>query len=217
MRKLLGFAAVFLIASGVSALEFSDADIVIPQNASDYMKFAAGELSHHLKKITGGNFRITETAGTPVKIVLGQTPAGFDRKKLAERNSFVIAADKTSLYIAGLDTCPSRETPYGMLVEPRKSRGTLMGVYTFLEDQGVRWLAPGEANIHVDPRKTISVPEKVTVTVPRVRGRNIADLYNFGQAFGKKDAKDGEAPKPAAEQGNEKAGVPGAGGEEKKG
>ena len=60
MRKLLGFAAVFLAASGVSALEFSDADIVIPQNASDYMKFAAGELSHHLKKITGGNFRITE-------------------------------------------------------------------------------------------------------------------------------------------------------------
>ena len=191
MRKLLGFAAVFLIASGVSALEFSDADIVIPKNASVYMKFAAGELSHHLKKITGGNFRITETAGTPVKIVLGQTPAGFDRKKLAERNSFVIAADKSSLYIAGLDTCtPSRETPYAMLVEPRKSRGTLMGVYTFLEDQGVRWLAPGEANIHVDPRKTISVPEKVTVTVPLVRGRNIADLYNFGEAFGKKDAKE---------------------------
>ena len=169
MRKLLGFAAVFLIASGVSALEFSDADIVIPKNASVYMKFAAGELSHHLKKITGGNFNITATPRTKVKIVLGQTPAGFDRKKLAERNSFVIAADKNSLYIAGLDTCtPSRETPYGMLVEPRKSRGTLMGVYTFLEEQGVRWLAPGEANIHVYPRKTISVPEKVMVTVPRV-------------------------------------------------
>ena len=191
--EIRGFlsAVFFLFASPVFALEFTDADIVIPENASDYMKFTAGELSHHLKKITGGRFNITAAPRTEVKILLGEAPAGFDREKLAERNSFVIAADKSSVYIAGLDTCvPSGETPYNMLTEPRKSRGTLMGVYTFLEDQGVRWLAPGEANTYIPAKTSIRVPEKVMVTVPRVKGRNIAELYNFGQAFGKKDANE---------------------------
>lgn len=190
MKKILS-AVLALMTAAVWGVEFSDADIVLPPKANAYMKYAAQELSTHLKMITGGKFRITAAPASKVRIMLGRLPAGFDRKKIAKRDSFAIIAKGNLLYIAGNDTYNSEVRPYNMITHDRASRGTMAAVHTFLEDQGVRWLAPGsQKNTWVSRKKSIKVPEGVKLEAPAVEGRCIADIYNFGESF-MKDGMDG--------------------------
>ena len=188
MKKLWAFLAFLLPVLG-SALEFADADIVIPAKKDIYLNFAAKELAFHLRKITGGKFNITSAPKSKVKIFLGQYPANFDKKKITKRDSFLIAAKGNNLYIAGLDTYKAAdENIYAMMTNVKASKGTMAGVHTFLEEQGVRWLAPGSENIHFPRKKTIRTADGERIIAPAMFGRTLADIPNFGEAFNKKDA-----------------------------
>ncbi len=111
----------------------SDFVIVTADNADDCILTAADELQTYLEKICGAKLsHIAEseyTEGTKA-IVIGETEleksiTAVDRAKIGA-DGFQIYSDGEYLLIAGGD-----------------SRGTLYGVYTFLEEHlGVRWFTP---------------------------------------------------------------------------
>ena len=190
MKKALG--AALLLPALSFALEFSDADIVLPAGASKYHTFAAQELSKHLRMITGGEFRITSAPRSRVRIMVGTLPPSVDRKLLTGRDSFAVAVQGNTVSIAGLDTCGLSDTNPYALIKDLNSKGTLAGVHTFLEEQGIRWLAPGEQNTSAVRKKSIKLPEGCRIVNPVMDSRCIAELYFFGQAFRKIDGKEYE-------------------------
>ena len=111
----------------------TDFAIVTAPDADDCILTAVNELQTYLKKICGADFEhITEDklpAGKKA-IVLGKTRLENDIAEIDRENiradGFRLYSDGNYLLIAGAD-----------------SRGTLYGVYTFLEEYlGVRWFTP---------------------------------------------------------------------------
>ena len=107
--------------------------IVTEENPDATTKTAVKELQTYIKKISGVKIKaVTENEAKPEDkaIILGKTSlekglVEINREKIAE-DGFKIISDGKHLFIAGTD-----------------SRGTLYGVYTFLEEYlGVRWFTP---------------------------------------------------------------------------
>ena len=107
--------------------------IVTEENPDATTKTAVKELQTYIKKISGAKIKeVTENEAKPEDkaIILGKTNlekglVEINREKIAE-DGFKIISDGKHLFIAGAD-----------------SRGTLYGVYTFLEEYlGVRWFTP---------------------------------------------------------------------------
>lgn len=119
--------AVYIIEDGES-----DYYIVTAQEHDECIDTAADELQTYLEKISGAELEIITEGELPEKakaIYLGETEKsendGFDYSSIGE-DGFRLYCDGESLTIRGED-----------------SRGTLYGVYTFLEDYlGVRWFTP---------------------------------------------------------------------------
>ena len=186
MKKLflLLFAALLLVPEKSEALTFSDADIVIPAKPSGYIRLCAEELSKHLKMITGGKFAITSNPKSKVRIYPGKVPAKYDVKKL-ERDAFYTVVQGNEIYIAGIDTVATTD-PVSLSITPL-SRGTLAGVHTFLEEAGIRWLAPGDHNTCAYKKKAITIPDGARTNTPVFEERTICDHYNFAENFNKMD------------------------------
>lgn len=111
----------------------SDFVIVTEENPDETTKTAVKELQTYIKKISGAKIKaVTENKVTAKDkaIILGKTAlekglVEINRKKIAQ-DGFKLYSDGNHLFIAGAD-----------------SRGTLYGVYTFLEEYlGVRWFTP---------------------------------------------------------------------------
>lgn len=111
----------------------SDFVIVTEENPDATTKTAVKELQTYIKKISGAKIKAVtenEVETGDKAIILGETAlekglVEINRKKIAE-DGFKIISDGKHLFIAGAD-----------------SRGTLYGVYTFLEEYlGVRWFTP---------------------------------------------------------------------------
>lgn len=111
----------------------SDFVIVTEENPDATTKTAVKELQTYIKKISGAKIKsVTENEFSPEDkaIILGKTSlekgnVEINRKKIA-KDGFKLYSDGKHLFIAGSD-----------------SRGTLYGVYTFLEEYlGVRWFTP---------------------------------------------------------------------------
>lgn len=146
--------------------------IVIGADAPAFVVEAAKELAYFLKEMTGAEFpvRQDDAPASEFEIVLGET----NRKSLRdapsallpkEREGFVILPEKDKLYIMG----------------GRIPRGTLYGVYDFLEQElGVRFLAP-EAN-HVLRRKTLKI---------RVKPRFYDPVFEYRGHFPPNNARTG--------------------------
>ena len=188
MKKV--FLAALLLPAVSFALEFSDADIVLPLKASKYHTFAAEELSKHLRMITGGKFQITTAPRSKVRIMVGTLPLSVNKKLLKARDSFAIAVQGNTVSIAGLDTCQLSDTGYYALIKDLNSKGTLAGVHTFLEEQGIRWLAPGEENTFAPRKKSIRISEGSRIVNPVFDNRFLAEIYNFGEAFERIDGRE---------------------------
>jgi len=112
-------------------------DIVVAAQAPESDRYAAGELQQFLAEATGRKLPIVNDAeGTGEHIFVGRSaamkasPAGFDVADLGPEDlRIVITADNVA--IAG-----------------GQPRGTLYGVYTFLEDYlGVRFLSPDHTHV----------------------------------------------------------------------
>ena len=146
---------------------FAEAVIVKPADAPNPVIFAAEELKTHLDAMTGADFQIVESVpATGAAIILGDCPeardAGIDVTAIA-RDGYVIRVRGERVFILGPDDHSDKsavlfdvKTPF-----PREAsryimedelgaarwdfeRGTLYGVYRFLEELGCRWFFPGE-------------------------------------------------------------------------
>ncbi len=119
----------------------SEYSIVVPAKASPSQKYAAEELRDFVEKATGVLLpAVTDADPMPPKaIVLGITK-WTNEKEPAHEDGFRIVAKTPHLFIIG-----------------SAARGTLYGVYEFLERfAGIRWYASW---------RTI-VPERERITVP---------------------------------------------------
>ncbi len=121
-------APMYIVDDGVS-----DFVIVTAENPDATTKTAVNELQTYIKKISGTEIKaVTESEVTPEDsaIILGETSlekgiVDINRSEIAQ-DGFMLYSDGKHLFIAGSD-----------------NRGTLYGVYTFLEDYlGVRWFTP---------------------------------------------------------------------------
>ena len=147
--------------------------IVVAEKATTPERFAAKELKIYLDRITGGQFTIANTIPADGKaIVLGDCAesrkAGIDTSQLA-LDGYQILTRGHTLFIAG----PDEENAYSknILVFHRKpwpervntsytffafKRGTLYGVYRFLEELGVRWFLPGPKGEVIPEARTLT-------------------------------------------------------------
>ena len=130
--------------------------IVVPDNPSALMQYAAGELQWHIEKATGVRLEIkqeAQAAQAAGAIYLGAcaatTAAGLKTDDLPA-NGFRIKATDKALYLAGRD---GAWTGVGDDVSPM---GTLFAVYDWLDRHlGVRWLWPGELGTYVPRRDSL--------------------------------------------------------------
>lgn len=120
----------------------SDFVIVTAENPDVTTKTAVKELQTYIEKVSGAKIKaVTEKDVKPEDkaIILGKTNlengvVKIDRANMAA-DGFMLYSNGKRLYIAGAD-----------------SRGTLYGVYAFLEEYlGVRWFTP---ELEVVPEKT---------------------------------------------------------------
>jgi hypothetical protein len=125
------------------------AQIVLPEGASDQLKATAGRLVAFVKEASGAELPVAAenalpAATPPALVLLGQTkrqPVTFPKD--FDEDGFIIEARGQTISICG-------PTDWG----------TEFGVYDFLERHvGVRWLLPGKDGTDVPVSKTLNVPE----------------------------------------------------------
>ena len=146
-----------------------DFEIVLPREAGGVAEFAAAEMRALLKKATGKDIAVVSAPSGKVKyqIVLGDCAAfrktGLDVKKLPRDGFYMRTAGKT-LYIAGFDdkktdvrkqirklNWPHRDMDF--------NRGTLFGVYDFLERFcGMRFYLPTDFGTVIPVIKDLTLP-----------------------------------------------------------
>ena len=138
---------ITLCTNGEAAFE-----VVKPANPA--AGSAAGELIARLAQITGKTvFMTAQATGKVPAFYLGVCPEsealGLDPEKL-DRDGFFIRTDGNHIFITGCDSN-----------DPKKvQRGTLFGVYDFLERfAGVRYYFPGEIGTIVPKKKDWTLPE----------------------------------------------------------
>ena len=132
-------------------------EIVLPVRANRIEKYAAGELSEHIRKSTGVLLPIVREnrlKGDMPRIYLGKTrfalQHGIDAGGLPP-NAYLKKVSPQAVILAGRDgngTLPQ---------DDRTPMGTLFAVYDFLENNlGVRWLWPGDTGTVIPPKTTFS-------------------------------------------------------------
>ena len=155
----------------------SELEIVVAKDALPITKFAAEELKTHLEKALDTVIPVVN-AVTPEKIsfIVGvndfSRQAGLDDKKLT-RDSFMIRREGKKIYILGTDAPLVRafagegkgapvsvETALkGGIWHQKSAKGTLFGVYDFLERfAGVRFFFPNELGVIVPKDRDLKLP-----------------------------------------------------------
>ena len=155
------------------------ASIVIPEKTSGVVLMAARELAEHLKKMTGAEFRIgTEPdAKLPTVIRLGGgDTTGF------KPDTCVICAEGNTIHIYGKDDPREKVGLFDLFLD-NQWKGTLTGVYRFLDRLGVRWYAPGEEHAFIPKKPTLRFPEGVVRDAPFFADRKIESVWNFKTVF----------------------------------
>ena len=165
IRKLLVILVAFQVLSlsaGVVIAENgkSRAEIVVGNNPSAVVQFAAKELADFLGRAGHCRIPVVKTSSVPVRIYLGVTPetraAGIDPKY----GDHLISIRKDGrIFLAGVDQPGTRGATVMNLFFNVDKKGTLETVYAFLEKYlGVRWLEPGKAGELVPVRDRIELP-----------------------------------------------------------
>ena len=169
-RNIL-FALFAFFAAGIAA----NADVVIDRcseivvsaNAAYATRLAAEELNFFLKGVLGEALPVVgKRTDGKTAIVLGGEPVPLNR------DEYVIEADTNVLRIFGndddvADVNATAALPGEAIWQPCFRRGTLFGVYAFLERfAGVRMYFPGELGTCVPSAERIAVPEGRIVESP---------------------------------------------------
>ncbi len=127
------FFSVFAFAAGLPLVESGKAvgEIVIPADASPVEKFAASELRHWIKEITGAELAITDgsSSGANHKVLLGKSFAGEFQDALTTLNDsdgYAWRRKGNEVYIFGAS-----------------DKGTLNGIFRFIEaNSDLIWARP---------------------------------------------------------------------------
>jgi hypothetical protein len=129
--------------------------IVIPDHSDLVIDFAASELQSYLKKITGEELRIIESAN----------------KKAGEKAiQLFLEKDKTLKW----DGYEIRTSHNGIGLFSDEPRGLLYAVYTLLEESGCSFFYPGEAEESVPQRTRIVFNPDTTIYNPVLEHRGLA-------------------------------------------
>ncbi len=147
-------------AIGLVDQKASDWQICIPDDAVETVRLSAEELAHYFEKATGARLPVVEESQRkkgPI-ISLGATlaadAAGVQIGKGVSRDGYRMVTRGGDLYILGLDE------PQGANKEDFNyiSKGTLYGVYAFLERYlDIRWLTPGDLGEDVPAVSTLKL------------------------------------------------------------
>ena len=145
-----------------------NAEVVIGKDAPPVVKFAAEEATNFLSRVLGSPVPVVheQTPGRTA-LVLGGGPlaeaAGLDPSDKPQ-DSFFVKAAGNAVYVVGRDDPkknPRSVPPWSL------ERGTLHGLYAFLEDYaGCRFYFPGELGEVVPRRGSFSVPEGERMVKP---------------------------------------------------
>jgi len=131
--------------------------IVVPDQSTAVVRYAASELEYHIERSTGAKLPILNEAragdASRQRIYLGTcratADAGIQISKLPAE-ACALRSTPGALYIAGNDGG-------GDPLDPDTRAGTLFGVYEWLEQAaGVRWLWPGELGTSVPRVRSLS-------------------------------------------------------------
>ncbi len=142
--------------------------VVLPEQPTGVVTYAAQELVAHLKLASGATLPVVseaaDRADQRARVYLGpcraSAAAEWDRWP---HGTAVVRAGGSTLVLGG------RDTPGAPLADAT-SAGTLFAVYELLERYvGVRWLWPGELGTVVPHQATIAVPDVQLQVSPRFR------------------------------------------------
>jgi len=140
--------------------------------ASESVRLAAKELQLGLREATGVTLPIVTSPGSK-SIALGDNTlsreAGIKPQELPLENCRIFS-NGDHLIISGHDSpdpaAVALTIPLAKVFGFNESRGTLLGVFTFLQDEiGLRWLMPGEVGLDAPDRSaglTISAQDRQT-------------------------------------------------------
>jgi hypothetical protein len=151
----------------IPAKEFKHIEIVIAPKASKVIRFAAEELQSFLQERLQTSIPLTTVPSKDkVSFILGincwSKQNGIDDKKLC-RDAFIIKNSNNKIYILGRDdktASPRRVLAKGGGKAQKYERGTLFGVYDFLERfTGVRFFFPGEFGTIIPQGKPLNIPQ----------------------------------------------------------
>lgn len=188
------FALALIPKAAGDNVDLTKVQIVTPEKAPEPVVFAAEELKTHLDAITGGDHVIVHSVPEGPAIILGDGPearkAGIDAGQI-KRDGYVIKTVGNKILIVGQDDSGPKTDIKAKLAEMRKleksssvrflgspdrwlfHRGTLYGVYRFLEELGVRWFFPGPKGTVIPKNPNASVAELDIVEEPRFETRQV--------------------------------------------
>ncbi|MGN0871216.1 MAG: DUF4838 domain-containing protein [Victivallales bacterium] len=187
MKRLSLFLFLLTVMFSASAVQLADqgkplAEIVIDPQADKAARFGAQELQHHLKLVTGGDFKIVtpETRKAENAIFVGDSEPvrklGI-RPSTLKTQEYVIAFRDNALILAGKDkkdsqiplihyngvnTASGKNWP-GLFDE----QGTMYAVYDFLRDYcNVLWLDSTDAGTVITVNPSLKVKGKAETRKP---------------------------------------------------
>ena len=180
MRRTMFWLVLPLIIMAATFKEGDSVFVVTPENACETVKVAAEELETHLAKRTGAVVKITQKAPDSGKIIRLAQKDGTGLKS----DGFVIECSGDVVDIYGNDTnLIGQNSPFSLYFN-EKSKGTLSGVYCFLEKYcGIAWIAPGELGVCIPPQSTVVIPEGRFVSEPTMRMRHTCDMYEMRKKY----------------------------------
>ena len=136
-------------------------EVVVEKKASPVVRFAAAEATNFLSRVLGTPVPIVNAPSDgKASLILGMNEwsrkAGIDISR-SPRDSYAIKTSDGKVFVAGIDSPwanPAKVNVVGY------ARGTLMGVYAFLEDYaGCRFYFPGELGEIAPLAKCIKIPD----------------------------------------------------------
>ena len=180
MKKIL---LGLLVPLQIVAATFQEGDnvfVVIPENAATTVKVAAEELETHLAKRTGAAVRITDQAPVSGKTIRLAMKDGSGLKP----DGFVIECTGDTIDIYGNDTnLVGQNEPFSLYFN-EKSKGTLSGVYCFLEKYcDIAWIAPGELGVCMPPQSAVTIPDGRFISEPAMKMRHTVDMYEMRKKY----------------------------------
>jgi hypothetical protein len=144
----------------------NDISIVVKSDANEVEKFSAKELADYLIAITGKQIHITNELSEG-SIYVGCFPEKITPNELESlhNDSFII-----------------RDIGQNIIIYGKTPRGTLYGIYDYLQKLGVRWYFPGKENEFVPKRDDVFLKGIDVKESPDMNHRSVV-IYHWEDGF----------------------------------